>query len=134
MTDGHDSRKETMTTDHDIARDRIRDALAQDFLKRTELIRVDTLPYPAYAFDPDGWEIFCIFRHDCHQVGGAEYWAYHPGLDQVRPLACSASDQEKRPGATREVCARLALRRPDLSLVVPAWERAGTRITCPGFP
>lgn len=89
MTDGHDSRKGTKTTNHDIARDRIRDALAQDLLKRTELIRVDTLPDPVYAFNPDGWEIFCIFRNDCCQVGGGEYWAYHPGLDQVRQLDVS---------------------------------------------
>jgi len=76
-----------MTTEHgDVACKRIRDALIQDVLKRTEFFRVEKPPSDVYAFDPDGWEIYLIFKNNSRQVGGGEYWAYHPGLEQVRYL------------------------------------------------
>lgn len=63
-----------MATDQDdIACARIRDAIVQKFLEMIEVTRVETLPHPAYAFDPEGWEIYYIFRKDRIQVGGGEY-------------------------------------------------------------
>ena len=70
---------------NDTGSQRILNALAQDLLERTALIRVDSLLPPVYGFDPDGWEIYLVFRHECKVCGG-EYWAYHPELDQVRQL------------------------------------------------
>lgn len=87
MSDGHDSRKGTMTTDHDIARDRIRDAIAQKFLAMIEVTRVETLPDPVYAFDPEGWEIYRVIGSSGYlSTEEDDYWGYHPPSGEVRHL------------------------------------------------
>lgn len=87
MTGGNDSRKGTMTTDHDIACDRIRDAIALKFLAMIEVTRVDTLPNPVYAFDPEGWEIYYVSgRYKWIVTEDGDYWGYHPPSGEVRHL------------------------------------------------
>lgn len=75
-----------MTTEHDLQRDRIRDAFVQKFLERMELTRIVELPGPVYAFDPDGWEIYCMSRPFCGCTCEGDYWGYHPQSGEVRHL------------------------------------------------
>lgn len=75
-----------MATD-DIACIRIRDAIAQKFLAMIEVTRVDTLPDPVYAFNPDGWEIYWVSESSGSLLTGeGDYWGYHPSSGEVRHL------------------------------------------------
>jgi len=86
MMDKFDSRKKTTNTKHDIARGSIRNAIAQKFLESIEVIRVDKLPNPVYAFDPDGWEIYCISGRFYGCTCEGDYWGYHPQSGEIRHL------------------------------------------------
>jgi len=72
-----------MTVDHEVTQQRIRDALVRKFMEQIELRPVESLPCDAYTTEPDGWEFYYIHWVGRCAVGGGEYLAYHPGLDDV---------------------------------------------------
>jgi hypothetical protein len=83
----NDLAEKNMTTNQDIACDRIRDAIAHKFLVTFEMTRVDTLPYPVYSFNPDGWEIYSVTGPvDGITCEDGDFWGYHPESGEIRHL------------------------------------------------
>jgi hypothetical protein len=61
------------------------EALIAKYKEQLRLIPVDTLPAPAYDFDPRGWLLFRVDPQS-DMLGGDEYVAIHPTRGSVRFL------------------------------------------------
>jgi hypothetical protein len=72
-----------MTVEHEVTQQRIRNALVRKFMEQIELRPVESLPCDDCTTEPDGWELYSIHWVGRCAVGGGEYLAYHPGLDDV---------------------------------------------------
>ena len=64
---------------------------AIEFLRRryrdsVELVPVDSLPTPVYAFDPAGWVLFAVIEMFPSRLGGTEYVAVSRSTAEVRYL------------------------------------------------
>lgn len=72
-----------MAADHEVAQQRIRDALVRKFMEQIELQPVESLPRETDGFEPSGWELYSIHWVGRCSIGGEEYLAYHPKLNDV---------------------------------------------------
>jgi len=72
-----------MAADNEVALQRIRDALVRKFMEQIELQPVESLPGKTSDFEPSGWELYCVHWIGRCSIGGEEYLAYHPGLNDV---------------------------------------------------
>ena len=60
--------------------------LAQSTGDALQLTAVESLPAPAYGFDPNGWCLFLVSRQPALWVGGDEYVAVHSQTGEFRRL------------------------------------------------
>lgn len=72
-----------METGPEVAQQRIRDALVRKFMEQIELQPVASLPLKADDFASSGWELYSIHWVGRCSIGGEEYLAYHPKLNDV---------------------------------------------------
>ena len=72
-----------MAADTEVALQRVRDALVRKFMEQIELQPVEPLSSKTSDFEPCGWELYCVHWGGRCSIGGEEYLAYHPGLDDV---------------------------------------------------
>jgi hypothetical protein len=61
------------------------DALIEKYRGQLRLVPADTLPAPAYGFDPTGWPLFRV-DVEANCLGGEEYVAIHPTTGKIQFL------------------------------------------------